>query len=141
MSVLICNRAGIAVKMVTGDNKITARAIAKEVNILDENDDDPNKVMEGPDFQKLIGGVVCHNCKSEKGKNLKDCDCVKNEAEQKKPENKGKKIKIDTILNSSAFDKIWKDISVLARSRPEDKYALVVGLRERGNIVAVTGDV
>ena len=28
----------------------------------------------------------------------------------------------------------------MARSRPEDKYALVVGLRERGNIVAVTGD-
>ena len=29
---------------------------------------------------------------------------------------------------------------VLARSRPEDKYALVVGLRERGHVVAVTGD-
>jgi P-type Ca2+ transporter type 2B len=28
----------------------------------------------------------------------------------------------------------------LARSRPEDKYALVVGLIERENIVAVTGD-
>jgi Ca2+ transporting ATPase len=29
---------------------------------------------------------------------------------------------------------------VLARSRPEDKYALVIGLKERGNVVAVTGD-
>ena len=29
---------------------------------------------------------------------------------------------------------------ILARSRPEDKYALVTGLRERGNVVAVTGD-
>ena len=29
---------------------------------------------------------------------------------------------------------------VLARSRPEDKYALVVGLKERNNVVAVTGD-
>jgi len=28
----------------------------------------------------------------------------------------------------------------MARSRPEDKYALVAGLIERGNIVAVTGD-
>jgi len=28
----------------------------------------------------------------------------------------------------------------LARSRPEDKYALVIGLRERHNVVAVTGD-
>jgi len=29
---------------------------------------------------------------------------------------------------------------VLARSRPEDKYALIVGLKERDNVVAVTGD-
>jgi Ca2+ transporting ATPase len=29
---------------------------------------------------------------------------------------------------------------VLAWSRPEDKYALVVGLKERKNVVAVTGD-
>lgn len=28
----------------------------------------------------------------------------------------------------------------MARSRPEDKYALVTGLKERGNVVAVTGD-
>ena len=28
----------------------------------------------------------------------------------------------------------------MARSRPEDKYALVTGLREMGHVVAVTGD-
>lgn len=28
----------------------------------------------------------------------------------------------------------------MARSRPEDKYALVTGLKERGEVVAVTGD-
>ena len=32
------------------------------------------------------------------------------------------------------------NLIVLARSRPEDKYALVTGLRERGEVVAVTGD-
>lgn len=31
-------------------------------------------------------------------------------------------------------------MAVLARSRPEDKYAIVVGLKERNNVVAVTGD-
>lgn len=31
-------------------------------------------------------------------------------------------------------------MDVLGRSRPEDKYALVTGLRELGNVVAVTGD-
>jgi magnesium-transporting ATPase (P-type) len=35
--------------MVTGDNKLTARAIAKECGIIDPND--PNSlVMEGPEF-------------------------------------------------------------------------------------------
>ena len=29
---------------------------------------------------------------------------------------------------------------MLARSRPEDKYALVLGLKARDNVVAVTGD-
>ena len=29
---------------------------------------------------------------------------------------------------------------VLARSRPEDKYLLVTGIRQMGDIVAVTGD-
>lgn len=29
----------------------------------------------------------------------------------------------------------------MARSRPEDKYAMVTGLIERGNVVAVTGGI
>lgn len=127
--------------MVTGDNKVTARAIAKEVNILDENDDnDDSKVMEGPAFLKLVGGVVCRNCKFDKTKSYKDCDCVKNAKERAKAGNQNKKIRVDTILNDEAFDKIWDNLCVLARSRPEDKYALVVGLKERNNVVAVTGD-
>jgi Ca2+ transporting ATPase len=139
-AVLKCNRAGISVKMVTGDNKITARAIAKECNILEENDDDPTKVMEGPEFLKLIGGVVCKNCKDNKQKGWQNCDCVKCDDDLKKPENKGKQVKVDTILVGEEFDKIAARVAVLARSRPEDKYALVVGLKERGNVVAVTGD-
>jgi Ca2+ transporting ATPase len=39
-----------------------------------------------------------------------------------------------------AFKKIVKNLDVLARSRPEDKYTLVTGLKELGNVVAVTGD-
>ena len=58
----------------------------------------------------------------------------------KKPENKDKKVIKYTIKNKEAFDSIWKDLVVLARSRPKDKFALVIGLKERGNVVAVTGD-
>lgn len=41
--------------------------------------------MEGPEFLRLIGGVVCANCRN-KGK----CDCVRNENEKKHPGNEKK---------------------------------------------------
>lgn len=46
----------------------------------------------------------------------------------------------DTIANGDVFDELIDKIDVMSRSRPEDKYAMVVGLIERGNVVAVTGD-
>lgn len=87
--------------------------------------------MEGMDFIKLIGGVVCKNCKTAK------CDCARDQKEQEKT---GKELRVDTIANGEEFDKLKDNLKVLARSRPEDKYALVTGLRERGEVVAVTGD-
>ncbi|KAJ3022976.1 hypothetical protein HKX48_004734 [Thoreauomyces humboldtii] len=44
-----CQDAGIRVRMVTGDNLVTARAIATECNIYTEG----GVVMEGPQFRKL----------------------------------------------------------------------------------------
>ncbi|UNI18247.1 plasma membrane calcium [Purpureocillium takamizusanense] len=48
-SVRACQKAGVVVRMVTGDNKLTAQAIAKECGILQPN----SIVMEGPDFRNL----------------------------------------------------------------------------------------
>jgi Ca2+ transporting ATPase len=87
--------------------------------------------MEGPDFNKLVGGVVCKKCRTAA------CDCPTN---SKKAEEQGVEARIDTIANGEEFDKIKDKLLVLARSRPEDKYCLVTGLKERGNVVAVTGD-
>lgn len=134
-SIRKCNAAGIDVKMVTGDNKTTAKAIAREVNIITPENESSTLVMEGPDFLRLIGGIICENCKD-----AEICTCVLNEKDLEQPSNKGKKIRKDTIKNQAEFDKIWRNLRVLARSRPEDKYALVIGLKERGNVVAVTGD-
>ena len=48
-AVATCKRAGITVRMVTGDNIHTARHIARECGILDEG----GLAMEGPDFRAL----------------------------------------------------------------------------------------
>ncbi|GFP57952.1 calcium-transporting ATPase 2 [Trichoderma asperellum] len=48
-AVQLCQMAGVVVRMVTGDNKITAQAIAKECGILQSD----SLVMEGPDFRNL----------------------------------------------------------------------------------------
>jgi Ca2+-transporting ATPase len=44
-----CQKAGVVVRMVTGDNKITARAIAQDCGILTPH----SIVMEGPEFRNL----------------------------------------------------------------------------------------
>ncbi|XP_047317808.1 calcium-transporting ATPase 12, plasma membrane-type-like [Impatiens glandulifera] len=49
--VLSCKDAGVDVKMITGDNKLTATAIALECGILGENDDQSDAVVEGATFR------------------------------------------------------------------------------------------
>merc|ERR1711957_154156 len=46
----------------------------------------------------------------------------------------------DYIVNSHEFNKITKNLKVMARCAPEHKYLLVTGLIEREYVVAVTGD-
>lgn len=86
-----CQRAGVTVRMVTGDNRLTAQAIARECGILQPH----SIVMEGPEFRNLT------------------------KAQQ---------------------EEIIPRLHVLARSSPEDKRILVQRLKEKDNIVAVTGD-
>lgn len=69
-----------------------------------------------------MGGLICKNCK-----NVPPCEC------DIKQKNEG-------VKNFNAFKSIRNHLSVLARSRPEDKYLLVTGLRECQDVVAVTGD-
>ncbi len=122
-AVKTCQRAGIRVRMVTGDNKITAMAIAKECGIIQGDMEFQNDcVLEGPEFYERMGGLICKNCKT-----VPPCEC------DAKHKNEG-------VKNFNAFKSIRTNLSVLARSRPEDKYLLVTGLRECLDVVAVTGD-
>ena len=74
-----CDEAGITVRMVTGDNKETARAIAVNCGIIKEGDENA-LVMEGPEFVNEIGGIVCKNCKTE----VCGCARTQKEADEKK---------------------------------------------------------
>jgi len=104
------HRAGVTVRMVTGDNLTTAKAIAVECNLIkDEDKDKADYCMEGPEFYNMMGGL----CKVD-----------------------GK----EAVKNFEVFSRVMKKLKVMARSRPEDKYLMVTGLRQMGHTVAVTGD-
>ncbi|MBW6442379.1 cation-transporting P-type ATPase [Patescibacteria group bacterium] len=84
-----CREAGIRVKMITGDNKETAIAIAKKIGF------DKGKVLEGRDLDSL---------------------------------------------NDEDLVKIVDNVVIFARVRPEHKLRIVKALKEKGEIVTMTGD-
>ena len=166
-----CRDASVNVIMVTGDNIITATAIAKECGILGEDVDlknlNKNQIEEFPEkmndaskkgeymnelicnqpqaitgnsFYNIVGGLICEECK----KDSNFCKCPKTEAEAKqqaKEKNEEpKNVKKDAIKNIDNFKKITENLKVMARSQPLHKYALVLGLKSLGSVVAVTGD-
>ena len=137
-----CHHAGITVRMVTGDNINTAIAISKDVGIIEphqageckniaayyrkfvqEKPDEAKRgiqtgenpiALEGEIFRVICGGITKNPVK-----------------------NGGMEI---TLNNKEAFKHTVQRLKVIARASPEDKFILVFGLKELGNIVAVTGD-
>ena len=136
-----CIHAGITVRMVTGDNINTAIAISKDVGIIEPEQAHQCKTvatyyrnfvkekaeeaargvvqgenpiaLEGEVFRVICGGI------------------------NKDQDKDGMKI---TLKNKEAFKHTVSKLKVIARASPEDKFILVFGLKELGNIVAVTGD-
>ncbi len=86
--------------MVTGDNIITATAIAKECKIIEEDKVMHGKkeyvIMEGPEFFKLVGGLICITCG-----NKSPCDCKPSKVNEK-------------VVNSKVFAEIRESLCVLA---------------------------
>ncbi|XWS31515.1 hypothetical protein CRYUN_Cryun23aG0082900 [Craigia yunnanensis] len=91
-----CQSAGVGIKMITGDNVFTAKAIATECGIL------------GPDYHEESGEVV-------------------------------EGIEFRNYTPDERMEKVDK-IRVMARSSPFDKLLMVQCLKQKGHVVAVTGD-
>lgn len=88
-SLRVCREAGIAVKMITGDNKKTAVSIAEQIGL------DKGRIVDGEELDKLTDEEVL------------------------------------AIVN---------EITIFARVRPDHKIRIVKALKEKGEIVTMTGD-
>jgi magnesium-transporting ATPase (P-type) len=128
-AIATCRGAGITVRMVTGDNLSTAKAISKKANILSEEG------MASGDEIAMTGEQFRQKVLTQQNK--------------EDPEN---------YINQAAFDEVWPKLRCLARSTPTDKLVLVTGIqnsriwvevkeektgkiyRYNRQVVAVTGD-
>ena len=141
-SVLMCQKAGIKVRMITGDNIMTALSISKDSNIISESQ--YNEAKDNIDKYKNI----CNKIKNE-NKIIEFESPIALEGEQfrvlsgnltKIYDEKSHKIKSIQLNNKEMFKKVTKRLNIIARATPEDKFLLVFGLKQLENIVAVTGD-
>jgi len=147
-AVNVLHGAGITIRMVTGDTRETAIAIAKDCGILPKDITDVTKVaMTGTEFSTLVGGLKyrCPKCdekaEAEPDKIVKiDMEIdkeVKKEVkkEEVKKDKKMEKCRVcDTELEGAAanmkeFKEIVKTLMVIACCSPADKYLLVSGLK------------
>mmetsp|Transcript_11064 Transcript_11064/g.26862 ORF Transcript_11064/g.26862 Transcript_11064/m.26862 type:complete len:1179 (+) Transcript_11064:172-3708(+) len=118
-AIRVCRQAGITVRMVTGDNLATAKAISRKAGILSEDGERTGSeiAMTGEQFRSRV-------LTAQDSEHPEKC------------------------INQDEFDQIWPKLRVLARSTPTDKLVLVTGIQKsriqvggfNRQVVAVTGD-
>jgi magnesium-transporting ATPase (P-type) len=105
--------------MISGDHLETAKRVAYKAGIL--NDEDMNKqnsVLDAEDFRNMVGQIEQSNVEGRDGR-------YETKLALEKEEN---------------FLTILEDVKVLARANSDDKLLMVIGLKNAGKTVAVTGD-
>ncbi len=149
-SVEKCRKAGVVIRMITGDSLPTAIAVAKECSILSSTVASKaargTLAMTGAEFDERVHKK--DHTAPEIHRRHFNFD-MKEDAFGPAPPflrtGDGKK-----VLDMEEFDKIWPTLRVMARCEPDDKLTLVKGIkaselyltdpRIQPQVVAVTGD-
>jgi sodium/potassium-transporting ATPase subunit alpha len=122
-----CQSAGIRVIMVTGDHPITAKAIAKSVNIITLETAEDIAAERGLTKQ---GGTRFEDLDKETQQQLHD--------EARAQVVTGTQLK---DMEDEDIDRVLRHEQVVfARTSPQQKLRIVQGCQRRGEVVAVTGD-
>eukprot|EP00347_Sterkiella_histriomuscorum_P015089 403358358 len=112
-----CHQDGINVRMVTGDNLDTAKAIAIEAGIITQEEAEQEYVcMSGANFSETCGGLI--NVEDDNGDGSTKYE----------------------INDKIMFRIVQNKLKVLARATPDQKLMLVAGLQENHKIVGFIGD-
>ena len=122
-TVAACRRAGVRVFMVTGDFGLTGAAIARRIGIF-SSDRDP----------ETLDAILSQDneCRSE------DRLCLSDSMQPRALLLEGSQL---GQLGQAEWDLVCQyDEIVFGRTTPEQKLRIVNELKERGNVVAVTGD-
>ena len=139
-SILKCKTAGVKVIMVTGDQPVTAAAIARQVNIFQKDEKTVNQIAEEKNisFEKAFDqsdSIVIHG------------DMITQATQEDDLLPESHLILIFIILIPPLGEKgrtlakwLSKPRIVFARTTPAQKLIIVKGCQAQGHIVAVTGD-
>lgn len=135
-SVQTCHEAGIKVVMITGDQRKTALAIGKLVNILGENENEKIRARLCADLHALDQGFARQTSHDELGQPKMERTRTFTVHDTKK-DNDAHEIEYkndDELKDMTANAVVW------SRAQPTDKVAIVESLVKQGNVAAMTGD-
>jgi len=125
--------------------KIKQELLSQENGLKNLESTHPLFALEGEDFRRLCGGLKeVEKTQEEMDEELKKLEKKESNEDDKNTKDKKKNIVISNkkivLADKTQFIKTTQVLKVIARASPHDKYMMVLGLKELGSVVAVTGD-
>ena len=121
-----CQEAGIAVKMITGDHAVTARAIARQIGLGGTRTLDGSVHPLTPSLSPAVGEGAPRVGEGERATSTSPVHTLSGRELEK--------------FTDEQLPAVAERTAVFARVAPEQKLRLVRALQARGHVVAMTGD-